>query len=78
MINLIRPQTGNHQSVASSSSQVDILSAVCYTKTTYLIDFNEVPDTAAAKKLAEEHHIEYEEEKNYNFIYYDNCGCLTP
>ena len=25
------------------------------------IDFNEVPDTAAAKKLAEEHHIEYEE-----------------
>ena len=25
------------------------------------IDFNEVPDTAAAKKLAEEYHIEYEE-----------------
>ena len=25
------------------------------------IDFNEVPDTAAAKKLADEHHIEYEE-----------------
>ena len=25
------------------------------------IDFDEVPDTAAAKKLAEEHHIEYEE-----------------
>ena len=25
------------------------------------IDFNEVPDTAVAKKLAEEHHIEYEE-----------------
>ena len=25
------------------------------------IDFNEVPDTAAAKKLAEDHHIEYEE-----------------
>ena len=25
------------------------------------IDFNEVPDTAAAKKLEEEHHIEYEE-----------------
>ena len=25
------------------------------------VDFNEVPDTAAAKKLADEHHIEYEE-----------------
>ena len=25
------------------------------------IDFNEVPDTAAAKKLADEHHIEYEQ-----------------
>lgn len=42
-------------------SQVDIPSAVCYTKTTYL--------TKEGK---------YEEEKNYNFIYYDNCGCLTP
>lgn len=25
------------------------------------VDFNEVPDTAAARKLADEHHIEYEE-----------------
>lgn len=25
------------------------------------VDFNEVPDTAAAKKLADEHHIEYED-----------------
>ena len=48
--------------ISAHDSQVDIPSAVCYTK-------NHISDKGTGNM---------KKEKNYNFIYYDNCDCLTP